>query len=70
MDQQELATCHCIIPHPSKPKFLAVKHSDRWSPPIVMFPPEGGLVARLDVRRVICPGKVESAPAACQTPAQ
>ncbi len=46
MNQQDLATCHCIIPHPSKPKFLAVKHSDRWSPPIVRFPPEGGLVAK------------------------
>ena len=46
MNQQELATCHCIISHPTKPKFLAVKHSDRWSPPIVRFPPEGGLVAK------------------------
>lgn len=35
MNQQELATCHCIIAHPSKPKFMVIKHSDRWSPPIV-----------------------------------
>jgi hypothetical protein len=46
MNQQELATCHCIISHPSKPKFLTVRHSDNWSPPIVRFPPEGGLVAK------------------------
>ena len=45
MNQQELATCHCIISHPSKPKFLSVKHSDDWSPPIVRFPPEASLVA-------------------------
>jgi hypothetical protein len=35
MNQPELATCHCIISHPSKPKFLVIKHSDRWAPPTV-----------------------------------
>ncbi len=35
-------TCHCIVRHPDKPKFLVVRHDDTWSPPVLMFPP--GLV--------------------------
>lgn len=44
MAEQDLVTCHCIISHPSKPKFLAIQHSDRWSPPLVRFPEEGSIV--------------------------
>lgn len=46
MSQQELVTCHCIISHPSKPKFLAIEHSDDWSPPLVWFPEEGSIVSK------------------------
>jgi hypothetical protein len=41
MNQQEVANCHCIISHPSKPKFMVIKHSDRWSPPLVGIPVGG-----------------------------
>jgi hypothetical protein len=41
MNQQELATCHCIISHPSKPKFLVIRHDDRWSPPMFGLPAPG-----------------------------
>ena len=46
VNQQDLATCHCIISHPSKPKFLVIKHTDRWSPPILKFPEKGSLVPK------------------------
>ena len=46
MSQQELVTCHCIISHPSKPKFLVIQHSEHWSPPLVMFPEEGSIVPK------------------------
>ena len=46
MSQQELVTCHCIISHPSKPKFLAIEHSDGWSVPLVRFPVEGSIVSK------------------------
>ncbi|HET6565112.1 MAG TPA: hypothetical protein VFG52_06820, partial [Xanthomonadales bacterium] len=33
-------TCHCIVRHPDKAKFLVVKHEEEdWSPPVLMFPP-------------------------------
>lgn len=41
MNQPELATCHCIISHPSKPKFLVIRHDDRWSPPLFGLPAAG-----------------------------
>ena len=40
MNQPQLATCQCIIAHPSKPKFLAVKHTDGHLPPTVKIPLE------------------------------
>lgn len=46
MNQQDLATCHCIISHPSKPKFLVIKHTGRWSPPLLKFPDEGSMVLK------------------------
>ena len=46
MNQQDLATCHCIISHPSKPKFLVIKHTDRWSPPVLKFPEKGSIVPK------------------------
>lgn len=36
--------CHCIIAHPAKPKFLVIRHSDRWSPPTLQVPDEGTLM--------------------------
>jgi hypothetical protein len=41
MNEVKLATCHCIIAHPSKPKFMVIKHRNGWFPPIVEFPGEG-----------------------------
>jgi hypothetical protein len=41
MNEVQLATCHCIISHPSKPKFMVVKHSTGWMPPTVRFPAAG-----------------------------
>lgn len=35
-------TCHCLVRHPDKAKFLVVKHEENWSPPVLLFPP--GLV--------------------------
>ncbi|HKX55393.1 MAG TPA: hypothetical protein VJN01_04805, partial [Xanthomonadales bacterium] len=32
-------TCHCLVRHPDKAKFLVVKHDENWSPPVLMFPP-------------------------------
>lgn len=46
MAQQDLVICHCIISHPSKPKFLVIRHSDSWSPPLVRFPEEGSIVSK------------------------
>lgn len=46
MNEQDLATCHCIISHPSKPKFLVIKHKDSWSPPLLKFPDEGSIVLK------------------------
>ena len=39
MTEQDLVTCHCIIGHPSKPKFLVIKHKKGWAPPVLMFEP-------------------------------
>lgn len=36
---QELATCHCIIGHPHKAKFLAIRHQTGWTVPTLKFPP-------------------------------
>jgi hypothetical protein len=36
---RELATCHCIIGHPDKAKFLAIRHKTGWSVPTLKFPP-------------------------------
>ena len=41
MNQDPLATCHCIISHPTEPKFMAIKHDEAWSPPVVRFPAPG-----------------------------
>jgi hypothetical protein len=38
MIQQEMAACHCIIGHPSKAKFLAIKNEKNWSLPRLKFP--------------------------------
>ena len=38
MKQPELATCQCIIAHPSKPKFMAIRHSGGYLPPTVKIP--------------------------------
>ncbi len=46
MNEQDLATCECIIAHPSKPKFLVIKHTDRWSPPLLKFPDKGSIVPK------------------------
>jgi hypothetical protein len=48
----ELATCDAIIGHPTKPKFLVVRHSDGWQPPAVRFPP-GSIAYRAPM---ICEG--------------
>ena len=39
LSQQELATCHCIIGHPGKAKFLAIRHQAGWTVPTLIFPP-------------------------------
>jgi len=38
MNASKTDTCHCIVRHPDKAKFLAVKHEESWSPPVLMFP--------------------------------
>ena len=38
MNQPELATCQCIISHPSQPKFMAIKHKGGHLPPTVKIP--------------------------------
>jgi len=40
VNQSQLATCQCIIAHPSKAKFLAVKHTGGHLPPTVGIPHE------------------------------
>jgi len=39
MTEQEVATCHCIIGHPGKAKFLAIRHQTGWTVPTLKFPP-------------------------------
>lgn len=39
MTEQDLVTCHCIIGHPNKPKFLVVKHKTNWAPPVLQYEP-------------------------------
>jgi len=39
LPSRELATCHCIIGHPHKAKFLAIRHTTGWSVPTLKFPP-------------------------------
>jgi hypothetical protein len=39
MNTTAVDTCHCIVRHPDKAKFLAIKHDESWSPPVLMFPP-------------------------------
>lgn len=36
--------CHCIIAHPGKAKFLVIRHTDRWAPPILQVPGDGHLM--------------------------
>lgn len=36
--------CHCMIAHPDKPKFLVLRHADRWSPPVLQVPSAGALM--------------------------
>lgn len=44
MNQEDLARCHCIISHPSEPKFLAIQLSNgSWAPPWVSYPSGGFL---------------------------
>lgn len=31
-------TCHCLVRHPDKAKFLVVKHEESWAPPTLSFP--------------------------------
>jgi len=38
VNQQFTATCQCIIAHPSKPKFLAIRHSNGFLPPQISVP--------------------------------
>jgi len=39
MNTNAADTCHCLVRHPDKAKFLVVKHDEIWSPPVLMFPP-------------------------------
>lgn len=48
---EELATCQCIIAHPSKPKFLAVKHTTGYLPPVVKVPLEAAI--GVNVKRLL-----------------
>lgn len=55
MNQEDLARCYCIISHPTKPKFLAVRTADGgWSPPWVEVPGQGfiGSSARMIAEQV------------------
>jgi hypothetical protein len=38
VDPKDLATCQCIISHPSKPKFMAIKHATGFLPPVLKLP--------------------------------
>lgn len=31
-------TCHCLVRHPDKAKFLVLKHEESWAPPTLSFP--------------------------------
>ncbi|MBT8064910.1 MAG: hypothetical protein KJN94_07805 [Gammaproteobacteria bacterium] len=55
MNQEELARCHLIISHPTKPKFLAIRLSDgSWSPPWVSVPQAGFVGSRAsDISRTV-----------------
>lgn len=47
MNQQDQAHCHCIISHPSKPKFLAFQLADgSWSTPGLRYPADGNLISK------------------------
>jgi hypothetical protein len=46
MNPQEWATCHCIISHPAKAKFLVVQHADRWSTPFIRLPAAGPMALK------------------------
>jgi hypothetical protein len=46
---EKLAACHCIISHPSEPKFLVIDHSTGWLPPVLRFPVKGWLVYNADM---------------------
>lgn len=39
MNTTAVDTCHCIVRHPDKAKFLVVKHEETWAPPVLSFPP-------------------------------
>lgn len=39
MNDTNVDTCHCIVRHPDKAKFLVIKHEESWSPPVLLFPP-------------------------------
>jgi len=36
--------CHCIIAHPEEAKFLVIRHSNGWSPPLLQVPTDGTLM--------------------------
>lgn len=38
VENQPVDMCYCVIAHPDKRKFLAVKHSEGWSPPTLKIP--------------------------------
>ena len=39
-----MVPCHCIISHPEEPKFLVIRHSNGWSPPLLQVPTDGTLM--------------------------
>ena len=39
MNDSVPVTCHVIIGHPEKPKFLVIDHEEGWAPPILLHPP-------------------------------
>lgn len=44
VESADAVPCHCIIAHPDKPKFLVIRHTDRWAPPILQVPSTGHLM--------------------------
>ena len=38
MTSPKSATCHCILGHPNKNKFLVIRHTGGWHPPTLKFP--------------------------------